>query len=324
MRERRAADPGRAPRRASSTCSAGVRVRSQGELGRLLADDGFAVTQATLSRDLDELGAVKMRDRDGALVYAVPAEGGDSHAEACSCRVPMGGRSAGSLAGELLVSADASAQPRRAAHATGRRPVPCLRHRPCRPSRILGTVAGDDTVLLVCRDPAGGRRCGRPAACPWPSTTASPIAHPRTKEYLVTRARRSRLLRRPRHLRRHRLDRRADRRRGHRRRRRRRPGRRGPRRHPRARARLRRGRGRGRRRRATSSPTTTACRRSRPTPSTWTATRWSRRCRARSIVKHLVAAARKHGATIVAPRLHRQGQRPGPLRGRHRRARAPT
>ena len=40
------------------------------------------------------------------------------------------------------------------------------------------------------------------------------------------------------------------------------------------------------------------------------------------IVKHLVAAAREHGADHRRPRLHRQGQRPGALRGRHRRARA--
>src|SRR4051812_14125327 len=52
-------------------------VRSQAQLVDLLADDGFAVTQATLSRDLDELGALKVRDGAGALVYAVPGEGGD-------------------------------------------------------------------------------------------------------------------------------------------------------------------------------------------------------------------------------------------------------
>src|SRR5690606_6781761 len=52
-------------------------VRSQTELAALLAEDGIAVTQGTLSRDLDELGAVKVRGGDGALVYAVPAEGGD-------------------------------------------------------------------------------------------------------------------------------------------------------------------------------------------------------------------------------------------------------
>ena len=40
------------------------------------------------------------------------------------------------------------------------------------------------------------------------------------------------------------------------------------------------------------------------------------------IVKHLVGAAAEHGADDGRARLHRQGQRPGPLRGRHRRARA--
>ena len=39
------------------------------------------------------------------------------------------------------------------------------------------------------------------------------------------------------------------------------------------------------------------------------------------IVKHLVAAAKYHGAVDGRPRLHRQGQRPGALRGRHRRPR---
>ena len=61
---------------------------------------------------------------------------------------------------------------------------------------------------------------------------------------------------------------------------------------------------------------------SRPTRSTWTATRWSRRISRPLIVKHLVEAAAQHGADHRRARLHRQGQRPGPLRGRHRRARA--
>ena len=43
-------------------------VRSQTELARLLADAGMHVTQATLSRDLDELGAVKLRTPDGVIV----------------------------------------------------------------------------------------------------------------------------------------------------------------------------------------------------------------------------------------------------------------
>ena len=52
-------------------------VRSQTELAELLAQSGVSVTQATLSRDLVELDAVKVRIPSGALVHAVPAEGGD-------------------------------------------------------------------------------------------------------------------------------------------------------------------------------------------------------------------------------------------------------
>ncbi|MGH8917954.1 MAG: arginine repressor, partial [Actinomycetes bacterium] len=51
-------------------------VRSQTELATLLAGDGIEVTQATLSRDLDELGAVKLRGVDGgAPVYVIPEDG---------------------------------------------------------------------------------------------------------------------------------------------------------------------------------------------------------------------------------------------------------
>src|SRR3954454_23337964 len=49
-------------------------VSSQTELGRLLAASGVEVTQATLSRDLDELGAMKVRTPAG-MTYSVPPEG---------------------------------------------------------------------------------------------------------------------------------------------------------------------------------------------------------------------------------------------------------
>ena len=52
-------------------------VRSQSELAELLADDGVQVNQGTLSRDLVEIGALRVRNSSGHLVYAVPAEGGD-------------------------------------------------------------------------------------------------------------------------------------------------------------------------------------------------------------------------------------------------------
>lgn len=129
-------------------------VRSQGELAELLSARGVSVTQATLSRDLLELDAVKVRTAQGALVYAVPGEGGD--------RTPSAGRTAGAasrlsrLLGELLVSAEASANlvvlrtPPGAAQflasAVDRADL----------SDILGTIAGDDTVLVIGRDPVGG------------------------------------------------------------------------------------------------------------------------------------------------------------------------
>jgi transcriptional regulator of arginine metabolism len=131
------------------------RVRSQGELAELLAGDGLRVTQTTLSRDLDELGAVKIRDGGGDLVYAVPAEGGDQTPRLA----PADGEAAGRLsrlAGELLVSADASANlvvlrtPPGAAQflasALDRAGLP----------DVVGTIAGDDTVMVIARDPAGG------------------------------------------------------------------------------------------------------------------------------------------------------------------------
>ena len=79
-----------------------VPVRSQNELARLLEDVGLAVTQATLSRDLEELGAVKVRGHGGTLVYAVPADNGTAATEGSDGRL-------GRLCEELLISAEASA-----------------------------------------------------------------------------------------------------------------------------------------------------------------------------------------------------------------------
>jgi transcriptional regulator of arginine metabolism len=130
------------------------RVRSQGELVRLLADDGLVVTQTTLSRDLDELGAVRIRDGAGDLVYAVPSEGGDS-----TPRLAVNGEAGARLsrlAAELLVSAESSAN-----LAVLRTPPGAAQFlasaidRSAAPD-VLGTIAGDDTVLLIARDPDGG------------------------------------------------------------------------------------------------------------------------------------------------------------------------
>ena len=130
-------------------------IRSQNELADLLAVEGFAVTQATLSRDLVELGAVKVRAGAG-LVYALPGEGGDRSPVGGVAREQLDARLA-RLCEELLVTAEASANlvvlrtpPGGAqflASAIDTSVVPS----------VLGTIAGDDTVLVVTREPDGGR-----------------------------------------------------------------------------------------------------------------------------------------------------------------------
>ena len=130
-------------------------VRSQTELAELLVESGVTVTQATLSRDLVELDAVKVRVPGGALVYAVPAEGGD--------RTPRPGGESGvaearlaRLLAELMVSADASANMALLRTPPGAAQFLASAFDKAEIAGILGTVAGDDTVLVISRDPDGG------------------------------------------------------------------------------------------------------------------------------------------------------------------------
>jgi transcriptional regulator of arginine metabolism len=132
-------------------------VRSQTELADLLAEASIAVTQATLSRDLVELGAVRVRNSDGVLVYAVPGEGGDRTPRAAPNEsTAVGGRLA-RVSGELLVSAVASANlvVLRTPPGAAQFFASALDHAEL--EAVIGTIAGDDTVLVVAKDPNGGQ-----------------------------------------------------------------------------------------------------------------------------------------------------------------------
>jgi transcriptional regulator of arginine metabolism len=135
-------------------------VHSQGELATLLAADGVAVTQATLSRDLVELGAIKVRERHGGLVYAVPGEGGDRSPRAAVTAELLDARLT-RLCEELLVTAEASANlvilrtPPGAAQLL----ASAIDHSSL--PDVLGSVAGDDTVLVISRSPTGGDTVAR-------------------------------------------------------------------------------------------------------------------------------------------------------------------
>ena len=129
-------------------------VRSQADLAELLTGDGYSVTQATLSRDLLELGAVKVR-RGRDLVYAIatePVGGVLPTREEADTRVRR-------LASELLVTATSSGN-----LAVLRTPPGAANYLAAAIDRALvagdgsavGTIAGDDTVLVIAADPEGG------------------------------------------------------------------------------------------------------------------------------------------------------------------------
>ena len=154
-------------------------VHNQDQLVGLLARyAGMRVAQATLSRDLDELGVVRLRAAGGVLVYALPGEpGGPGSPPGTNFDYPertgptaappsaaaAGAGQAGAISArlirylkELLTSAEASANlvvlrtPAGAAQFL----ASAIDHAAW--PAILGTVAGDDTVLVIARDPLGG------------------------------------------------------------------------------------------------------------------------------------------------------------------------
>jgi transcriptional regulator of arginine metabolism len=126
-------------------------VHSQPELLALLEAEGIGTTQATLSRDLDELGAVKLRGADGGTpVYVIPDDGSPVRGiEGGTARLAR-------LLGDLLVSADASGNlavlrtPPGGAHYLASALDRAALH------DVVGTIAGDDTLLVVAREPLTG------------------------------------------------------------------------------------------------------------------------------------------------------------------------
>lgn len=124
-------------------------IGSQASLAQRLKADGIQVTQATLSRDLLEIGAVKVR-HGRQLVYAVPGEGGD--------RAPVSGIAAETdarlrrICAELLVTATVSGNlvvlrtPPGAANFL----ASAIDHADL--PDVLGTIAGDDSILIIAAD----------------------------------------------------------------------------------------------------------------------------------------------------------------------------
>jgi transcriptional regulator of arginine metabolism len=127
-------------------------VTSQGQLVELLAAEGVASTQATVSRDLEDLGAIKVRVGGGETVYAIPELPSEQRAPEDHLR---------RVFSEWVVEVAHSANlvvlrtPPGSAHV-----VASAIDRTGLPG-VLGTVAGDDTIMVVVTEDTSGADTAR-------------------------------------------------------------------------------------------------------------------------------------------------------------------
>lgn len=133
-------------------------VTSQSQLSTMLAGEGIEVTQATLSRDLEELNASKTRLADGTVAYTLGDHPHDAVSQGSPTRIEQ--QIARSISGlvtsvassqNLVVVHTPSGAAQYVASAIDRQPL----------DDVLGTIAGDDTVMMVCRDARCASRRGQ-------------------------------------------------------------------------------------------------------------------------------------------------------------------
>jgi transcriptional regulator of arginine metabolism len=120
-------------------------MHSQEELRRRLHTMGFDVTQATLSRDIKELGLMK-RAADGAY----QAAGANANAPSSSAAAAV---ALSRALGEFLLGLEVSQQLIVIKTGPGQAQLLAIVIDRAQLSDVLGTVAGDDTILVICRDP---------------------------------------------------------------------------------------------------------------------------------------------------------------------------
>jgi len=123
-------------------------IGSQAELSSLLADGGVVVSQGTLSRDLLDIGAVRVRGAGGSLVY-VPREDAAATADSQVVRLAK-------LCVEAVVAADSSANIAMLKTPPGAGQYLAWAIDQTASPAVVGTIAGDDTVLVVARAADGG------------------------------------------------------------------------------------------------------------------------------------------------------------------------
>jgi len=129
--------------KAISLIKAGV-VHSQSDLVKLLKKAGFVVTQATASRDLEEVGAVRSRNASGELIYQLDSSSDD----AISKSMP--------LPSDLILSVEPSGNLAVVRTPPGGAQFLASALDNSGIKTIIGTIAGDDTVLVISKKSNGG------------------------------------------------------------------------------------------------------------------------------------------------------------------------
>ncbi len=121
---------------------------TQDEIGERLAADGFKTTQATISRDLEDVGAVR-RHEGHRTVYGLPERNGPP--------TGIGKRIFGELVRDVATSANLVV----VRTYPGMAPTVAAVLDQAELAGILGTIAGDDTVLVVADERSGGKRVAK-------------------------------------------------------------------------------------------------------------------------------------------------------------------
>ena len=129
--------------KAIALIKAGV-VHSQSDLVKLLKKAGFDVTQATASRDLEELGAVRSRSESGELIYQLGTTADGSIARSMP------------LPSDLILSVESSGNLAVVRTPPGGAQFLASSLDNSGLENIIGTIAGDDTVLVVSKKATGG------------------------------------------------------------------------------------------------------------------------------------------------------------------------
>ncbi|MEM1203319.1 MAG: arginine repressor [Acidobacteriota bacterium] len=126
------------------------RIDSQDELVRLLAERGHRVTQATVSRDLTAIGAEKILDGDGERYVLSAVGAADASLQELSRRMREFVLDIGHSANLVVIRTPPGTAGSVAASLDG-----------ASLEDVLGTLGGDDTVLVVSRDSDGGAALAR-------------------------------------------------------------------------------------------------------------------------------------------------------------------